>query len=123
MTDQFPKRGRGRHRRRRPHVKPATDFSMCPVCEKAVRDLSSAITHRGTGQPAHFDCILRLLREENPLAENEKICYLGKGSFGIVQFRGNATPMRFLIRKRIQYEELDATPDWRKIPTRRLSSQ
>jgi hypothetical protein len=96
---------------------------MCPVCEKAVRDLSSAITHRDTGNPAHFDCILKILREENSLSESEKICYLGKGSFGIVQFRSNGSPLRFLIRKRIQYEDLDMIPDWRKIPARDLSSR
>jgi hypothetical protein len=123
VTEQFHKRSRGRHRRRRPYPKPATDFSMCPVCEKAVRDLSSAITHRDTGNPAHFDCILKILREENSLSESEKICYLGKGSFGIVQFRSNGSPLRFLIRKRIQYEDLDMIPDWRKIPARDLSSR
>jgi len=95
---------------------------MCPICEKAVRDLASAITHRDTGKPAHFDCILKILRDQHSLSENEKICYLGKGSFGIVQFRANASPMRFFIRQRIQYEDLEAVPDWRKIPAQNLTA-
>ena len=123
VADHHGRRGRGRSRRRRPFPKPAPDFSLCPVCQKAVRDLASAISHRGTGEPAHFDCILKILREEHSLSENEKICYLGKGSFGVVQFRSNGSPMRFLIRKRIQYEELEAVPEWRKIPAQRIGSR
>jgi hypothetical protein len=76
-----------------------------------VRELASAIAHRETGGPAHFDCILKILREEHRPAENEKICYLGNGSFGVVQFRG---PMRFFVRKRVQYEKSESPPEWRK---------
>jgi hypothetical protein len=123
VSDPGTRRSRGRHRRRRPYPKPTTEFSTCPVCEKAVRELASAISHRDTGEPAHFDCILKLLAEQHTLSENEKICYLGKGSFGIVQFRASASPMRFLIRQRIQYEDLEAVPDWRKIPARNLASR
>lgn len=104
-----------RHRRRRHHPKPEAECPLCPVCRKPVRELRSAIAHRETQEPAHFDCILRVLREENSLAENEKICYLGNGSFGIVQFRSPAgSPVRFFVRKRIQYEKTDPAPEWRK---------
>jgi hypothetical protein len=82
-----------------------------------VRELASAIAHRETGGPAHFDCILKVLREEHSPAENEKICYLGNGSFGVVQFRG---PMRFFVRKRVQYEQTDPPPEWRKTLPRQV---
>jgi hypothetical protein len=110
-----PESGGRRHRRRRRPNRPEIDFPMCPVCQKAVRELSSAISHQETGQPAHFDCILKVLREKNSVTENEKICYLGKGSFGIVQFRHGSGPMKFLIRKRIQYEQAEPFPSWRKV--------
>jgi hypothetical protein len=86
-----------------------------------VRDLSSAITHKESGDPAHFDCILKTLRGVLVVQQNEKICYLGKGSFGIVQFRQNSGPMRFLIRKRIQYEDTEQVPEWRQKPAANLS--
>jgi hypothetical protein len=79
--------------------------------------LSSAIAHRETGGPAHFDCILKVLRDEHRPAENEKICYLGNGSFGVVQFRG---PLRFFVRKRVQYEKTDPPPEWRKLLPRQV---
>ena len=86
----------------------------CPLCQKPVRDLYSAITHQSSNKPAHFDCILKMLREINELAGNEKICYLGNGSFGIIQFRNTAGKLRFFIRKRLNYEETDPVPEWRK---------
>jgi hypothetical protein len=81
------------------------------VCQRPVRELASAIAHRETGGPAHFDCVLKVLRDEHRPAENEKICYLVNGSFGVVQFRG---PLRFFVRKRVQYEKTDPPPEWRK---------
>lgn len=116
-----PAGGRSRHRRRRKAQRPPAapvEFPTCPVCQKPVRELHAAITHRESGQPAHFDCIVQLLRESTDLQDSEKICYLGKGSFGVVQFRQNAGPMRFLIRKRIQYEQTDGFPDWRRSTAR-----
>ncbi len=106
-----PHRRGGYYHHRRPQERPEASFPLCPVCQRPVRELSSAIAHRETGGPAHFDCILKVLREEHRPAENEKICYLGNGSFGVVQFRG---PMRFFVRKRVQYEKTDPPAEWRK---------
>ncbi len=89
-------------------------FPDCPICRQPVRELASALTHRETGQPAHFDCIMRELRDSNELTPQERICYLGGGSFGILEFRQPAAAGRFVIRKRIQYEEKEAVPEWKK---------
>jgi len=80
-----------------------------------VRELPSALTHRATGRPAHFECILKELRESNELLPQEKLCYLGGGSFGILEMRPPGGPSRFVIRKRIQYEEKDAVQEWKKV--------
>ena len=112
MAGQGPhRRGGYYHHRRRSPERPEVSYPLCPVCQRPVRELASAIAHRETGGPAHFDCILKVLREEHRPAENEKICYLGNGSFGVVQFRA---PMRFFVRKRVQYEKTDPPPEWRK---------
>ena len=86
----------------------------CPVCGKPVRELASALTHRVSRKPAHFDCVVRELRESNEIAPQEKICYLGGGSFGILEFRTPGGSARFAIKKRIQYEEKEAPQDWKK---------
>ena len=121
MCQHNKPRSKGRRRGNRPPNRPEIDFPLCPLCHKAVRDLASAITHKESGVPAHFDCILKTLRSVHDVQQNEKICYLGKGSFGIVQFRQNSGPMRFLIRKRIEYEDTEPVPEWRQKPAVNLS--
>jgi hypothetical protein len=67
-----------------------------------------------TRLPAHFECVMRELLDSNEIAPEEKICYLGGGSFGIVEFRPPGGPTRFVIRKRIQYEEKETPQEWKK---------
>jgi hypothetical protein len=57
---------------------------------------------------------MRELRDSNELAPQERICYLGGGSFGILEFRQQGGPGKFIIRKRIQYEEKEAAQEWKK---------
>lgn len=105
------------NRRRRSHDrKPqpaAVDTPPCPICSKPLRFINSAIMHNETNQAAHFDCVLKSIRQTVDLQPNEKICYLGKGSFGVIQLRNPNSPMRFFIRQRIQYEAPDNKPEWR----------
>ena len=89
-------------------------FPDCPICGKSVSELASALTHRASRQPAHFDCIMRELRDSNEMAPQEKLCYLGGGSFGILELRPPGAPGRFVIRKRIQYEEKETPQEWKK---------
>jgi hypothetical protein len=89
-------------------------YPDCPICGKSVRELSSALTHRVSRQPAHFDCIMRELRDSNEMAPQEKLCYLGGGTFGILEFRAQGASSRFVIRKRIQYEEKETPQEWKK---------
>jgi len=86
---------------------------LCPVCHKPVRDLFTAIAYNLNEKPAHFDCILKQLKKNEELLNNEKVYYLGNGSFGIIAFRNPSSPIKFLIRKRIQYEKVDESPKWR----------
>jgi hypothetical protein len=89
-------------------------FPDCPICGKPVRELSSALTHRVSRQPAHFDCVVREVRDANPVAPQEKLCYLGGGSFGILEFRSPGATSGFVIKKRIQYEEKEFPQLWKK---------
>jgi hypothetical protein len=113
------RRNRFRRRRRRDFSRrpreEKRDAPPCPLCERPINELSNAINHTETGKPAHFDCIMKQIEAlEGGLASNEKICYLGKGSFGILRFQKMAGNIPFIIRKRIQYEILEETPEWRK---------
>lgn len=93
------------------------DLHKCPVCGKLIRDIYSAVSYSVTQTPAHFKCVIEELKKVNEVKDNEKICYLGSGSFGIVQFRRPDSQMRLFIRKRIQYEDKNTDLSWRaKLP-------
>ena len=99
-----------------PAAGPATDARTCPLCAKPVHDLYTAIAYGAGNAPAHFDCIVSLLGEREEVEEGARLCYLGGGSFGIVQIRPAARPgdRTLLIHKRIEVEEKDAAPPWRE---------
>ncbi|MEK6793425.1 MAG: hypothetical protein AABZ39_01515 [Spirochaetota bacterium] len=78
---------------------------ICALCEKPIIVLNQAIRHRESGKPAHFDCIVRMLRETMRPGPQEKIAYLGGGSFGVIEERNQHGRIRFTVRERLQYEE------------------
>ena len=85
----------------------------CPICKKNIRYLASAICLEKGKSPAHFDCVIEKLKKDNELMDKERICYLGNGSFGIIKSVEGSGPS-FFIRKRIQFEEPESHPEWRK---------
>lgn len=111
---QAKRKGRDRRRRNRAAPRPRPErqnLTKCPLCDDLVRDVLSAIDYQD--QPAHFDCVLKLIEKQEELEPNEKIVYLGGGSFGIVQSK-NTNNGHVSIRKRIQYEEKEKKIEWRR---------
>lgn len=91
-----------------------SNLPECPICNKTVRDILTAISIGDDNTPAHFDCVLKKITETEDISPNEKVCYLGGGSFGIVKFRKTSNSNRFFVRKRIQFEPKESKSDWRK---------
>ena len=113
-NEQPVKKEGGRRRRNRNFRRgQKKDFPTCPICGNSVKDINTAIAAEDSESPAHFDCIIKQLEEREQLENDEKICYLGRGSFGIIKTR-NAGAMKFFVRKRIQYEKEEKKFDWRK---------
>ena len=79
-----------------------------------MRELASALTHRVARQPAHFECVMRELSDSNEVAPEEKICYLGGGQLRDPGVPSPGSTTRFVIRKRIQYEEKETPQEWKK---------
>jgi hypothetical protein len=79
-----------------------------------VRELASALTHRQSGRPAHFDCVVKELREANPLGPQERLCYLGAGVFGVLTWKVEGNPATFVIKRRIPYEDPRAPQEWKR---------
>ncbi len=112
---------RGGHKKNKQNRRPELDRiqfqtpeSSCPFCSNQISDFSTAIARREDGAPSHFDCVIADLSTQEELGSDEKICYLGNGSFGIIKERLNSRTNRFFIRKRIQYEAADKKIEWRR---------
>jgi len=77
----------------------------CPLCNKPLNAIITAIKHRSSGKKAHFDCVIKELKKYYCLKPKESIYYLGGGSFGVIETTGEEGNRSFIIKKRIQYEE------------------
>ena len=73
-----------------------------------------AMASPDSGEPIHFDCVIQSIAEKEELGPREKICYLGQGTFGIIQLKSESSNRDFTIRKRIPFEKRDAVIEWRK---------
>jgi hypothetical protein len=94
--------------------KPEWEIIDCPLCGKPVKDLYTAISlNDESDKRAHFECVIKDLESKEELEKDEKVCYLGKGSFGIIREIRNGGS-NFFVRKRIQFENENITAGWRK---------
>lgn len=88
------------------------EIADCPVCGKPIKDITSALSLKEEGVPAHFDCVLAEVKEKESLGPDETIIYLGNGDFGIVnevEYRKG----KLQILRKVGYEQLDKRDEWR----------
>ncbi len=98
-----------------PNVSQISKFAslVCPYCGETIKDITGAIAGKGTGEPAHFDCVLKLLEGSEPHEENETIVYIGQGNFAVVIFENPADTRKFKIVRTIEWEDRNAKLEWR----------
>jgi len=117
-----PPRNRRRNNYRRPRNK--RTYPECPICNKSVKFLLTAISVGEDKKPAHFDCVLKKISENEELEPKEKIIYIGNGNFAIIN---NKSGKDLSIRKTIQFEEKenssDGSSEWRKKLSRNLKNR
>lgn len=85
----------------------------CPVCGELISDIYSAITDKVSGNPIHFECVLKKLESEETVGENEKIAYIGQGRFGILYYENMRDQKHFTIKKIIEVEDRETKSPWR----------
>jgi hypothetical protein len=117
-----PSRGDQGQKPRSPKPEDARDMPVCPICDKPVYDLSTAVSSsREAGEPAHFDCVLERVAASESLAAGEKLVYLGSGAFGVVEFK-DKNESAFSVKRRIQWEKEGEKKDWRKGISSRITN-
>jgi hypothetical protein len=88
--------------------------SDCPICGKPLKEMSSALTDRVSGAPAHFDCVLKKIADNEIREKGDVISYLGGGRFGVVRYANPRDAKGFKIKKIIVWEDKENRADWRK---------
>lgn len=106
------RRGRRGNKARKPQ-EPQVEL-VCSICGKPIKYIYTAIEFGEKREPIHFDCVLKQIEEREEIGPNEKICYIGQGSFGIIKYHNGAGGRKFSIRKRIAVEEPNGISGWRK---------
>ncbi|MDR2741546.1 MAG: hypothetical protein LBB98_05250 [Treponema sp.] len=86
----------------------------CSICGKPVKDIASAVTDRITGAPAHFDCIISRISENEKIERGDTVTYIGGGRFGIVYFANPQDTRNFKVKKIIEWEDKGNRAEWRQ---------
>ncbi len=86
---------------------------VCPLCNKPLTDISTALAHKETGEPVHFDCVLEMLQAQEKLMPGQKVTYIGQGRFAVVYFPNVHDTRNFTIERIIEWEKRDAKFPWR----------
>ncbi len=94
----------------------------CPRCGEPIQDVTSAMTDKQSGQPVHFDCILKYLQDAEQPGHNERVVYIGQGRFAVVFFENPVDTRHFKIVRTIEWEGREQRPEWRSEITGKYST-
>lgn len=82
----------------------------CKICGEVIDVIASALTHPEGGF-CHFDCVLNQIASEQPLAENQKVSYIGRGTFAVVETKEDGT---FTFLRRVVWENAETFEQMKK---------
>lgn len=111
------KRNRGRRRgasRRSASLKGRVNRPTppCEVCSEPIKDISTAIAKPDSSLPIHFECALDIVSRELNHGDDEKIIYLGGGSFAAVKLEAYLEK-RLIVRRQVNWENVENRGEWR----------
>ena len=91
-----------------------TNVVKCEYCGEPIADLASAINDQKSGNPVHFDCVIKKLSEAEKPGPNDKVTYIGNGKFAVLHFENVHDMRHFSIVKEIEWEARDSKRgEWR----------
>lgn len=74
---------------------------ICVICGKPIEAIAQAICGPQPDAFNHFDCVLRKIEEDEHVMPKQKVSYIGKGVFAIIETDEEG---KFVIVKRIPFE-------------------
>ncbi|NLK06797.1 MAG: hypothetical protein GX315_10585 [Spirochaetales bacterium] len=85
-------------------------LEKCGYCGEVIETIASALTHPEGGF-CHFDCVLSHIAEEEHVSDKQKVSYIGRGTFAVVEMNEDGT---FTFVKRIVWENGEALDAMKK---------
>lgn len=81
------------------------DSGVCSICGKNITNVATALLDGSDGAIAHFDCIYDKLRDKYKLNDNERLSYVGNGTFAVIEDYREGQVYKFRIKERIQVSD------------------
>ena len=97
-----------------PPERPKREYDPCPLSGEPISDILTAIADPETGRPSNLESVLDKLRKTESLGPNERLAYIGRGEFGVVEESGNAKDKTVTVKRRIVYENTNQSYEWRR---------
>ena len=85
----------------------------CGICSEPIKDITTALSRPSDGVPVHFDCALAAVSEQLRPIEGEKVIYLGKGGFAVVDDK-EYQQRKLKVLRRTDWEDMEDKAEWRK---------
>ncbi|MCG8571310.1 MAG: hypothetical protein MJB14_14340 [Spirochaetes bacterium] len=82
--------------------------TICPLCNKNIKNMLTAIYDATENKHVHFDCVVNTLKQKHQLDRKQKLAYIGSGNFAIIEeniTNNNNEKMKFQIVTKIPYSQ------------------
>lgn len=83
--------------------------SVCPICNKTITNMMTALLDENSEGYVHFDCVYDRLKSKVTLKENERFSYIGNGAFAIIEDYKDGQALKFRIKQQFQFSEPRST--------------
>lgn len=83
---------------------------VCCLCNKNIDEPYTSFTDKESRNPIHFSCAADELKKSNALETNDRLLYIGSGSFAVIE-KGTK---KIKIKKRVVFEGSSQWPKWRE---------
>ncbi len=83
--------------------------SVCPICNKSITNMMTALLDETSEGYAHFDCVYDKLKARVTLKESERLSYIGNGAFAIIEDYKDGQALKFRIKQQFQFSEPRST--------------
>lgn len=76
---------------------------QCPICNKSINNMANSIKDLSTENHCHFECVVAELKKQVNVRQNQRIAYVGSGSFAVIEDTKEDGRNKFIIIQKLQY--------------------